>query len=64
MPRKWVQKQSADFVGFGCSSCNWLFKPSGLPVGQSLDEMKRNYETLLEKEFAAHDCAKFSTDIT
>jgi hypothetical protein len=50
--------ESQNFQGFGCSECNWKFKPSGEPEGDSLDEMKRKYETGRDKEFAAHVCAK------
>jgi hypothetical protein len=39
MPRKlvWIEKQN--FQGFGCAECNRLFKPSGVLVRESLDEM-------------------------
>jgi hypothetical protein len=58
MPRKlvWIEKQ--DFQGFGCFECNWMFKPSSALGGESLDEMKQQYEALRDKEFAAHDCVK------
>jgi hypothetical protein len=58
MPRslKWVESQN--FLGFGCSECNWKFKPSGEPGADSLGEMKRKYEAERDKEFAAHVCAK------
>jgi len=58
MPRQlvWIVKQN--FQGFGCSECDWVFQPSGALFGQSLDEMKRNYEAQRDKEFAAHLCAK------
>ena len=52
----WIEKQS--FQGFGCSECNWVFNSSGVPVGESLDDMKREYEAQRDKEFAAHVCAK------
>ena len=58
MPRKlvWIARQS--FEGFGCSECNWAFKPSGAFVGESLDEMKQKYEAQRDKEFAAHVCGQ------
>jgi hypothetical protein len=34
----------------------WVFRPSGALVGDSLDKMKRDYQTQCEKEFAAHVC--------
>jgi hypothetical protein len=52
----WIEEQR--FVGWGCSECAWLFRPSGSPIGESLDEMIENYEEWREKEFAAHVCAE------
>jgi hypothetical protein len=58
MPRKlvWIEKQN--FQGFGCGECNWVFRPSGAPLHESLDAMKQNYEAQRDKEFAAHVCAQ------
>jgi hypothetical protein len=58
MPRKlvWIEKQN--FQGFGCSECNWMFKPSEALTGESLDELKEKYEAQREKDFAAHVCVK------
>jgi hypothetical protein len=33
-------------------------KSSGPPVGDTLEEMKRNYERQRDEEFKAHVCAK------
>jgi hypothetical protein len=52
----WIETQN--FQGFGCSLCSWMFKPTGVLVGESLDKMKKDYEAQLEKEFAAHVCVK------
>jgi len=60
MPRKLVWTEKQNFQGFGCSECNWVFKPSGAPLHESLDEMKQKYEDQRDKEFAAHVCAKHS----
>jgi hypothetical protein len=49
---EWIS--SPTFQGFGCSGCNWKFKPSGAPAGDSLDEMKRRYEAERDKQFGAH----------
>ena len=35
-----------------------MFKPSGAPLDESLDEMKQKYEAQRDKEFAAHVCVK------
>ena len=48
-----------DFQGFGCSACNWVFKPSGALDGDSLDEMKRKYEVERDDEFAAYVCVNY-----
>jgi len=39
----WLEEPK--FQGFGCSACDWRFKPSAVVVGKSLDEMKRKFET-------------------
>jgi hypothetical protein len=58
MPRKLQWIESENFLGFGCSECDWKFRPSQhIKVG-SLDEMKRQYEAEREKLFAAHTCVK------
>jgi hypothetical protein len=58
LPRKLVWIESQHFLGFGCSQCNWVFKPSGVLVGESLDKMKMDYEAQREKTFAARICAE------
>jgi hypothetical protein len=52
----WIEEQS--FLGWGCSECAWVFNASGSPAGNSLDEMKRNYERRCDEEFATHACAE------
>jgi hypothetical protein len=58
MPRKLQWIESENFLGFGCSECDWKFSPANQLTGNSLDEMKRKYEAEREKEFAAHTCIK------
>jgi hypothetical protein len=48
----WIERQG--FLGWGCSECAWVFNPSGIATGNSLDEMKRNYEQRRDRDFAAH----------
>jgi hypothetical protein len=36
----WIEKD--DFRGWGCSECEWKFKPSGVPTGKTIDEMKQD----------------------
>jgi hypothetical protein len=52
----WIEKSR--FRGFGCSACAWVFKPSGAPMGNSFDEMMRNFELQRDNEFASHICAE------
>jgi hypothetical protein len=58
MQRKLVWIEEQRFLGWGCSECAWVFNPSGAPIGNSLDEMKENYERRRGKEFAAHVCTE------
>jgi hypothetical protein len=50
--------ESPKFQGFGCSECNWRFDPSGVRFGDSLQQMKREYEAEREREFATHVCVE------
>jgi hypothetical protein len=56
--RKLVRVEGRSFEGWGCSECAWVFNPSGPPVGKSLDEMTRNFQMQLAKEFASHACTE------
>lgn len=52
----WVERQNLH--GWGCTECGWMFKPSGPPAGNSLDEMMKIYEQRRDKEFKSHVCAE------
>jgi hypothetical protein len=52
----WVERQN--FQGWACTECAWVFTASGPPVGNSLEEMKQNYEQRRDKEFTSHVCAQ------
>jgi hypothetical protein len=58
MRRKLVWIEEQRFLGWGCSECAWVFNASGSPAGNSLDDMKRNYERRRDEEFATHACAE------
>ena len=58
MQRKLVWIEDQRFQGWGCSECEWVFNPLGSPIGNSLGEMKENYEGRRHKDFAAHVCAE------
>jgi rubredoxin len=50
----WVERER--FHGWACSVCTWVFNESGPPVGKSIEEMKRRYETERDKAFRSHVC--------
>jgi len=52
----WVERQN--FQGWACTECAWVFNALGPLVGQSIDEMKMNYEKQRDKEFASHVCVE------
>jgi hypothetical protein len=41
MARKLVWIENQRFQGLGCSQCDWVFQPSGPPVGESLAKMMK-----------------------
>jgi hypothetical protein len=53
----------ASFRGYGCSECGWVFTASGPLVGDTIDEMTRQYESQRDSEFAAHVCAEYPRKI-
>jgi len=57
--RKLVSIEEHRFWGWGCSECEWVFRPLGPLVGQSIDEMKVRYEVQRDQEFASHVCAEY-----
>ena len=56
--RKMTWVKSANRELWACSRCAWAFKPSGPPLGNSLDEMMQNFERQGDQEFASHVCAE------
>jgi hypothetical protein len=59
--RKLVWAERPNFRGWACAGCAWVFNPIGSPVGESIDEMKMNYERQRDKEFKSHVCAEHPT---
>ena len=57
--RKMVWIDQPHVRGWGCSQCAWVFNPSDPPTGENYEEMKQNFESRRDKEFASHDCAKY-----
>jgi hypothetical protein len=57
LPRGLVWIEQKRFRGFGCSECAWVFNASGSPIGNSFDEMMRNFESQRDTEFSSHVCA-------
>jgi hypothetical protein len=58
MARELISVEKERFQGWTCAACAWEFKSSGPVVGNTLDEMKQNYERQRDEEFKAHVCAK------
>ena len=56
--RKLVWAERANFEGWACAECAWVFNPAGPLVGGTMDEMKMSYQTQRDKEFAVHVCAE------
>jgi rubredoxin len=54
-----VRVDDQNFQGWVCSECAWVFKPSGPPAGESIEEMKTRYKERRDKEFASHLCEKY-----
>jgi hypothetical protein len=52
----WVKKER--FQGWECSACHWEFRGSGAIVGNTIEEMQRDYERQRDEEFRAHVCAQ------
>ena len=57
--REMIWVKTAQRQSWVCSECAWWFNPVGPPRGDSLDEMKQNYERQRDKEFAVHVCAQY-----
>jgi hypothetical protein len=55
--RRMVWTKTPQMEAWTCVACAWAFRPSGPPVGNSLEEMKLNYELKRDREFASHVCA-------
>jgi hypothetical protein len=56
MRRELVWVKTSDFQGWACSQCAWLFNPSDAIDGNTIDEMKQNYERERDRTFASHSC--------
>jgi hypothetical protein len=56
--RQMIWIETARLAAWACSECGWTFSPMGPPRGGSLEEMKQNYESQRDKEFASHNCAE------
>jgi hypothetical protein len=52
----WIEEQR--FLGWGCSECAWVFNPSGIASGKSLELMMENYKRQRDTDFAAHVCSE------
>jgi hypothetical protein len=57
MRRELLWVKTNDFQGWACSQCAWAFRTSEPPMGNTLEEMKENYERQRDREFVSHACA-------
>jgi hypothetical protein len=58
MRRQLVRIEEQGFGASGCSECAWVFRPSDLPAGKSLNEIIQKYKLQCDNDFAAHVCAE------
>jgi hypothetical protein len=58
MARELIWVATANFRGYGCSECGWVFTASGPLVGDTIEEMKLRYESQRDNEFSSHICAQ------
>jgi hypothetical protein len=57
--RRMVLARSLLTESWGCSDCAWVFKATGPPEGNSIEEMKENYQKHRDQDFRIHICAKY-----
>ena len=53
----WIEEQRS--AGWGCSECAWVFNASGWPIGNTLEDVTRNFQMQLSEEFASHGCSGY-----
>jgi hypothetical protein len=53
-----IHISKAQFVGWGCSECDWIFKPaeSIFDVQGEVDAWKAEFERQRDRDFKAHIC--------
>jgi hypothetical protein len=60
--RQMVWIKTTRIEAWACSECAWTFSPLDPPRGNSLEEMKQNYERQRDNEYASHVCADHPGD--
>jgi hypothetical protein len=58
MRRELVWIDHTRFRGWGCSQCAWVFNPPRALKGDNFEEMKQNFESQRDQEFASHVCTE------
>jgi rubredoxin len=56
MRRELVWVETPNFQGWTCSHCSWVFRTSDAPAGDTIEEMKQNFERHRDQDFASHSC--------
>ena len=58
MRRTLIRVTNQSFLGWNCSECGWLFKPSDAHTGDTPNEMTRVLFSQHDTEFADHVCVE------
>jgi hypothetical protein len=53
----WIEKAGSGT--WACSACGWEFNPSLVPTGNTIAEIKQNYEWQRDSEFRSHLCYEY-----
>jgi rubredoxin len=56
MRRELVWVENPNFQGWTCSQCAWVFRTSDAPAGNTIEEMKQNFELHRDRDFVSHVC--------
>jgi len=53
---EWVERPN--FAGWACTECAWVFIPKGPFYGESIDQLRLQFEQQRDQEFRSHVCAQ------
>lgn len=58
MRRKLVWVERANFQGWACTDCAWVFQSSWPLLGKTIDEIKTKFKKERDEAFSSHICAQ------